>query len=205
MARGEAPEHFRVIGRILSRLRREHGVLTPWLLDAGCGSAYYSEVVEHFVPRWTKYVGVDFNAGMLELARRCYPSLSLARMDLCGLALRDRMFDVVMSGAVIVHIKPWRQAVQELARTTRRWLILHRTLVYTHRPTTVDIERHYDTDVYRVRINQGELIALLSDNGLKLIGYWDCPEGRFPKGQENHTYLFERVIGSTPIGWETRK
>ncbi len=29
MARGQAPQHFQVVGRILSRLRREHRLISP--------------------------------------------------------------------------------------------------------------------------------------------------------------------------------
>jgi SAM-dependent methyltransferase len=194
MRNGNAPEHFKVVGRILSQLKGQIRLKTIDVLDAGCGSAYYSEIVNFFVPGWIKYVGVDFNRGMLDMAQKFYPTLPLAYMDLQNLAIRDESFDLVMSGAVIVHIREWNLAVRELARLTRRWLLLHRTLVYTDgRPTSVTIERHYDRDVYRVRINEGELLTLMSNLEMNLAIKCNAGEGELPVGQENNTYLFDRM------------
>ena len=113
-------------------------------------------------------------------------------MNLRNLALRDASFDLVMSGAAIVHIKEWESVVQELARVTRRWLLLHRTLVYTRNRTAIKVERHYDTEVYRVRINERDLLAWASELGMNLVLKCDAGEGNFPRGQENNTYLFEK-------------
>jgi len=194
MKNGNAPDHFKVVGRILSQLKGQTSLKSIDILDAGCGSAYYSEIVNFFVPGWIKYVGADFNRGMLDMAQKFYPTLPLAFMDLQNLAFRDGAFDLVMSGAVIVHIREWKSAVQELTRLTRRWLLLHRTLVYTDgSPTSVRIERHYDKDVYRVRINEGELLTLMSNLELNLAIKCDAADGKFPVGQGSNTYLFDRL------------
>ena len=192
MTTGNAPDHFKVVGTVLTQLRNETDLASIKLLDAGCGSAYYFEIAEFFAPGWVEYAGVDFNPGMLAMARRYYPDLPLARMDLRNLALRDASFDLVMSGAAIVHIREWREAVQELARTTRRWLLLHRTLVWRTKPTSVKVERHYAKDVYRVRINEGELLDLMNNLEMNLVMKCDAGEGTLPPGQENNTYLFEK-------------
>jgi len=190
MRNGSPPEHFEVVGRILLQFREQTGSIK--LLDAGCGSAYYSEIVNFFVPGWVQYVGVDYNPGMLDMAQQYYPVLPLARMDLRNLAMRDGAFDLVMSGAVIVHIKEWKAAVRELARVTRRWLLLHRTWLYTRNPTSVTVERHYDRDVYIVRINEGELLTLMTNLKMDLVMKCDSGEGKLPPGLENNTYMFER-------------
>lgn len=193
MRNGDPPEHFEVVCRSLLQLREQIGLRSIKLLDVGCGSAYYSEIVNFFVPGWVEYVGVDYNPGMLHMAQQYYPTLSLALMNIQNLAVDDRSFDLVMSGAVIVHVKEWEAAVRELARATRRWLLLHRTLVYAgSTPTSVTIESHYDKDVYRVRINEGELLSLMTNLEMDLVMKCDAGEGEFPTGQENNTYLFER-------------
>lgn len=193
MRNDNAPEHFKVVGRILSQINEDTDSDRIALLDAGCASAYHSEIVDFFVPRWVEYVGVDFNPGMLDLAKNRYPALPLARMDLRNLAFCGRSFDLVMSGAVVVHIKEWKDVVRELTRITRRWVFLHRTVVYTgSNASSIAVERHYDKDVYRVRVSEDELLALTSDLGLTLAIKCDAGEGRFPEGQENNSYLFER-------------
>jgi ubiquinone/menaquinone biosynthesis C-methylase UbiE len=193
MKKGNPPEHFEVVGRFLSHLRTQTNLNSITLLDAGCGSGYYSEIVDYFVPGWAEYVGADFNPGMLDLARFYYPKLALMRMDVRNLGFQDRSFEMVMSGAVAVHIKEWKTALKELARVTRRWLLLHRTLVTTKRPTSVSIERHYQKDVYRVRINEVEMVSLMTSQEMSLVTESDAGEGKWPAGQKNKTYLFERT------------
>lgn len=193
MRNGAAPEHFKVVGRILSQIKEEKSLVRIKVLDAGCGSAYYSEILNFFLPGVVEYVGVDFNPGMLDIAKQYYPALPLARMDLRNLALSNRSVDLVISGAAIVHIRQWKAAVRELANVAGRWLLLHRTLVYKgSTSTSVAIEYHYDKDVYRVRINEGELLALMSNLEMSLVIKCGAGGGPFPAGQENNTYLFER-------------
>ena len=194
MRNGEAPQHFQVVGRILSGLKEQAGARAFSLLDAGCGSGYYSEIISHFVPGGIHYIGVDFNLGMLSMARQYYPGLSVGRMDLRWLAVRDASVDLVMSGAAIVHIREWDAALKELTRVTRKWLLLHRTLVCKLTPTSVSVERHYEKDVYRVRISEAELLALIGTLGMDLIMKCDAGEGQVPDDQENNTYLFERRL-----------
>lgn len=194
MRSGKSPQHFQVVGRILSGLKEQAGARSFSLLDAGCGSGYYSEIIHHFVPGGIHYIGVDFNLGMLSMARQYYPGLSVGRMDLRWLAVRDASVDLVMSGAAIVHIREWDAALKELTRVTRKWLLLHRTLVCKSTPTSVSVERHYEKDVYRVRISEAELLALIGTLGMELIMKCDAGEGQVPEDQENNTYLFERRL-----------
>ena len=70
MTTGNAPDHFKVVGRVLSQLRNQTDMTSLSLLDAGCGSAYYFEITDFYVPGWVEYVGVDFNPGMLATATR---------------------------------------------------------------------------------------------------------------------------------------
>jgi SAM-dependent methyltransferase len=191
---GKSPQHFQVVGRILSGLKEQTSARSFSLLDAGCGSGYYSEIIHHFVPGGIRYIGVDFNLGMLSMARQYYPGLPVARMDLRRLAVRDASVDLVMSGAAIVHIREWDAALKELTRVTRKWLLLHRTLVYTSTPTSVSVERHYEKDVYRVRISEAEFLALTDKLGMTLTMKCDAGEGPVPEDQENNTYLFERRL-----------
>lgn len=194
MRTGDPPAHFKVVGRILSRLKEQAGAQALSLLDAGCGSGYYYEIINHFVSGGVRYFGVDFNPGMLSMARKHYPGLSTARVDLRWLAVRDASVDLVLSGAAIVHIREWETVLKELTRVTRKWLLLHRTLVYKSTPTSVNVERHYDRDVYRVRINEAEILALIDKLGMDLIMKCDAGEGQMPEDQENNTYLFERRL-----------
>src|SRR5688572_15880834 len=45
------------------------------LLDVGCGSGYYSEILTHLLGHPLRYSGIDFSHAMVALARRSYPEI----------------------------------------------------------------------------------------------------------------------------------
>jgi SAM-dependent methyltransferase len=194
MYRGEVPGHFLALANafqeIITSCDDADKPLT--LLDAGCASGYYWEVLDYLLPHALSYWGTDFSQAMLGLACERYPDLRLARMDIRKLAWKAKSFDVVLSGAVIVHVREWGEAVAELARVTRKWLVLHRTLVCIDRPTFTRLEQHYDVNVYRVFVQERELITLLDDLGYQLKSQLDCHEGSLGPDIAKYTYLFMR-------------
>jgi SAM-dependent methyltransferase len=194
MHAGNVAGHFSALAEIFEKIAdsSDAGPQPLTVLDAGCASGYYSEVLAHLVPIPTKYCGSDFNPAMLDLAREKYPDVPLARMDIRSLGWRDGAFDVVISGAVIVHVREWRKAVAELARAAGKWLILHRTLVCFERQSFVAVQRAYNVEVYRVHIQEAELVSLLQGLGFDLISRADPREGGLEKDQGNCTYLFQR-------------
>lgn len=134
------------------------------LLDAGCGSAYYSEVVEHFVPNCYIYVGADYNPGMVALAREKYPALTIHQADLCDLKFGDRSFDVVLSGACIAHIPEWKVALSEITRVAGHYLILHRNPIWLDdSPTTFDYRNDYDAEIWVHQFSEHELLSEVLD------------------------------------------
>lgn len=196
MYAGDVPAHFHVLADVLQEIGvspRDRGEPLT-LLDAGCASAYYFEILTYLLPLHFEYWGVDFNEAMLELAHETYPHLTsrLARMDLRRLGWPNQSFDVVLSGAVIVHVREWKKAVAELARVASKWVVLHRTLVCFDRASFARVKRHYDVDVYRVHIQEAELISLLRNLGYGLISRLDCDEGIAGRDVGNYTYLFQR-------------
>jgi SAM-dependent methyltransferase len=192
---GEPPRHFRILANAFARIARIDGTPARPLrvLDAGCGSAYYSEVLRHLIPWPIEYTGADFNAGMLTLAREKYAGIQLVQSDIRSLEFGDRAFEVVITGAVIVHVKEWQQAVHEVGRVADRWLILHRTLVREEPPTIIRKEHLYDADLYRVYIHEPELLACVHEMGYTLVQKTDCGEGVPRPDCSDLTYLFVRT------------
>lgn len=197
MYAGRPPDHFCVLRDIFGKISTSSGDRQEPLrvLDAGCASGYYFEILRHLVPVALQYTGSDFSQGMLELARQRYPQLSLVRTDVRQIAWRDQSFDIVLSGAVIVHVREWERAVTELGRVARKWVVLHRTLVCFERSSFVEVEKHYDVDVYRVYIREAELMSLLCNMGYELVLKMDCQEGISRVDVGNFTYLFLRKNG----------
>lgn len=190
MYQGQAPAHFRALADVFVQIPGNESLA---VLEAGCASGYYYKVLRHLCHFQGRYIGADFNSGMLAMARQKYPDMSLSRMDLRGLGFRNRAFPVVLSGATIVHIREWQQAVAELARVADKWLILHRTLVRFKGSTSIRIETFYDrVNLYRVYISEAELTDLLQRLGYQLHSKVDCPEGAIGPDLGNYTYLFRR-------------
>lgn len=164
MRGGDPPILFQAVGDILVEIAPTLPVPAT-LLDAGCGSAYYSEVIEHFAPNRFVYTGADYNPGMVALARKTYPSLTVHQADLCSLDFNDRSFDVVLSSACIAHIPEWAVALSEIARVAGIYLILHRNPVWLDgTPTTFDYRGDYGADIWVYQFNEHELLSHVLDD-----------------------------------------
>ena len=188
MHAGNPPPHFDSYGQILKRLRGMTDSPRFSMVDAGCGSAYYHEISEYYVPGWILYTGLDYNKGMLAMAKDRYPNITLREADLRDMNLPPKSYDIVLSGAAIMHIQEWEKAVVELANAAKRFLILHRTWVHTdNTPTSGRFKTTYDVEAWFGTINEKELIMLVGSLGLNLIEH--CQAG---EGDQVKTYVFER-------------
>ena len=138
------------------------------LLEIGCSSGYYSEVL---AARGidARYHGCDYSKAFIELARRHYPTLPFDVMDATRLGYADGQFDVVVSGSCLLHIPDYSTAIAETARVARNYAIFHRTPVL-HKSAT----RHFTKEAYGVRTleihcSEKELVRLFSEQGLQVI------------------------------------
>jgi len=194
MWEGHPPAHFASLGELLQWLYDVLGdpsCLT--LLDAACATAYYADIIQHYVGDWIEYYGIDFNPGMVAMVQRPYPWLHVVQGDVCNMDMfSDRTFDIVLSGATIMHIEDWHSAVRELTRVSHRWLILHRTwiLTDTETPTRVEMRDAYGHLVPYITFNEQELMTLVRECGFELQRI--VPSGETSPSWGNFTYLFER-------------
>lgn len=193
MQEGTIRSLFQVAADILIELRDKSGLENVTLLDIGCGSAYYYDVIEYLLPGWVQYTGVDFSPSMIELARKHHPALSLLQADTRDLSrFGDRAFDIVLSGAVLMTVREWLPALKELARVTARWLILHRTPLYwSDEPTSIGRTTAYGNRTWNVRFNKQQLVSILHRLGLELLSIRSSDSTTEPR--RGQTLLFERV------------
>jgi SAM-dependent methyltransferase len=194
MYAGRVVRHFQALAEALSNIPHPAVYAQPLrLLDVGCGSAYYQEVIRHLSGRNFDYTGADYNDGMLALARQRYPQVRLIRTDVRKIDVPDRAFDVVLSGACLVHVREWQDALGELIRVSARWIVLHRTLIRRQAPTEIKVEHLYDRDMYRVYIHDEELRTRIAEFGCRIVAGIDCGEGYRGPVVGNYTYLLERT------------
>ncbi len=55
------------------------------ILDIGCTTGYYSEVLNHYFPGKFVYEGCDYNTSTLGLAKEYYPDINFFYVDLTNL------------------------------------------------------------------------------------------------------------------------
>jgi SAM-dependent methyltransferase len=183
MKGGGTIPHFAVIGDALRKIKQSrefvsYGLLgaTPHLLDAGCGSAYYVEIINHYHPGFVQYVGVDYNPEMVEMAQKHYPDLPIYLEDVRSMMFKNNSFDIVLSGACIIHITDWKLVLSEFCRVAAQWVILHRTYTYDH-PTGFQIKDAYGVDVKYYTFNRRELLGEMQANDFDLVKAWNSGEG----------------------------
>lgn len=145
------------------------------LLEIGCSSGFYSEVIE--IARLPfKYAGCDYAPAFIELARRKYPKLDFAVEDATNLHYADASFDVVVSGCCLLHIPEYAKAVEEAVRVCRRYAIFHRTPVLWGLPEQWYRKRAYGVDIVEIHFNEQEFLSLLTKNGLELLATYTLHE-----------------------------
>lgn len=161
------------------------------LLEAGCASGYYSEVISILVGERFEYTGGDYSEAMVSLAQNRYPKGKFLKLDIRCIELPDKSYDVVFSGAVLIHVKEWKMAIRELARTSRTYLILHRTPVSNSESRRREKKIFCGVPVFYNTFNKDELMKFISECGFRKI----FEKNVYPnqaKGLGVMTYVFER-------------
>lgn len=144
------------------------GAQDPLIVEVGCGSAWNAEVLARLWNHSFRYVGVDYSAAMIALAKRRDPRRPCVVGDAMALPLRDRSCDILLSGTVLMHLMGYQTAIQESRRVARRWCVFHTVPVVTNRPTTILKKFAYGQAVVEVVFNTDEFPALLRKHGLRV-------------------------------------
>lgn len=138
------------------------------LLEVGCSSGFYSEVVK-IAGLPVKYSGCDYSDAFIRLARENYPYADFSVEDATALHYADHSFDIVVSGCCLLHIPEYAKGIEETARVARRYAIFHRTPVVWGQPEQWYRKRAYGIETVEIHFNEAEFLALLDRNGLVLI------------------------------------
>jgi len=189
--RGNPPPEYTVAAEALNAIPGSNKLT---LLDFGCASGYYSEVIPTLVGKRFKYTGSDYSLPMLTDAKKEYPNTTFLNLNICDIQLSDKAYDVVLSGAVLVHVeaKEWKEAAKELARITKSYLILHRTPVTDAKFCSREKKILGGHPVPCNTFNKNELMSLLSECGFSKI----FEKNVYPhekKGLGDMTYVLERL------------
>jgi SAM-dependent methyltransferase len=107
--------------RILMRILGDLGFTN--VLDAGCAQPYLlQEIVQRF---GVQGFGCDISDEVMAENQQLAPNCTFMAIDLAQEAWPDqRSFDLVVCSEVLEHIPDWRAALANLARMTKRHLVI---------------------------------------------------------------------------------
>jgi SAM-dependent methyltransferase len=142
------------------------GLANPYVIEVGCGSGYYSETLPLLLGQSIRYLGVDYSASMISLARAVYPGVEFLIGDACHLPLASDACDVLLSGTSLMHIANYRLAIAETVRVSGQWCLFHTVPIMMNQPTTLMVKEAYGKEVIEVIFNKDELEEIFSAHKL---------------------------------------
>lgn len=176
MYEGAAPAEFSVAAAAVDATALEQ----PSVLEIGCGSGYYGEVLAHLASGDVDYIGVDYSLPLLRSGRAHDRQLKLVAGDATRLPFADGSFDIALSAAVLMHVAEWRSALAESFRVSRGFVVLHRTPVADAPRTTHLEKRAYGVRVAEHVFARAELDTAVQDLGGSVVRSWLISRSRRP-------------------------
>jgi len=165
------------------------------ILEVGCSSGYYSQVIKHMRPSM-RYVGIDYSFDFCELGRTRFKANGLVCGNALQLPFRDRAFPIVMSGSVLLHIRDWKAALKETMRLSSEYVILHRTPVLDAKTQTLT-KKAYGRWMVEWAFRETELIEGCFASGFSLVRTIDLDSqdrlSRDPHAPNTRSYLLLRT------------
>lgn len=165
-AAGERPRVFSVLVDMLKRIPPAEEI--PSLLEVGCASAYYSQILR-LGGFDCHYEGCDYSEAFGRLAARLFPEVRFHLADATALPFPDGSFDIVLSGCCLVHIFDYERAISEAARVSRGWVVCHRTPLTLEGESRFYVKEAYSERCLEIHFSDSELNEVFRRCGLELI------------------------------------
>jgi len=144
------------------------GLADKSLLEIGCSSGYYSEVLS-YKGGVASYRGCDFSPAFVRLARQTYPSIQFDVEDATSLSYGSDSVDIVISGCCLLHIYDYQKAIAESARVARGFVVFHRTPVLHRSGPAFYKKKAYGVEMMEIHFNEQELLKIFRTNNLGVV------------------------------------
>jgi len=92
------------------------------VLDVGCGEGFTLKKLNEKKIGKT-ITGIDNSLSAIELGKKLYPELNLARGDVYKLDFSDNEFDLVICTEVLEHLEFPEKAVEEIKRVSKKYIV----------------------------------------------------------------------------------
>ena len=184
---GDPPGVYQVVAEALKAIPGSNPLT---LLDMGCASGYYSEVVSTLVGERFAYTGADYSEAMVATARERYPTVQFFTANICDIEVPDNAFDVVLSGAVLQHVEEWEKGLEELIRIAGSYLVLSKTPVWDEPFARTEGELYAGVPGFWNRFNRPDFLGRLAAAGFRVIYERDVYPDR-PGKERYMTYTLQ--------------
>jgi len=164
MYKGNVAVPFQTLADIL----RPHLATGCSVLEIGCASGYYYEILEYLLNRRIDYTGVDYSEAMIAMAKDYYPKVKFYVADGASLFFADRQFHTVISSCILLHVPNYRDHIFETARVADKFIVASRTPICKRRPTQYLKKLAYGVETVELIFNEEELVREFALN--RLIG-----------------------------------
>lgn len=188
MYAGNIPKQFAVLAELL----RAHISASTTVLEIGCSSGYYYEILEYLLNKQIHYTGVDYSDAMINMARNYYSLPEFVMADGKCLPFNNQHFDIVISSCVLLHVPNYREHIVETARVAKRFILAHRTPVCRSHATACYRKQAYGVETVELQFNESEFISLFNEQNFSLISY--CEINAHENDNFCINYLFERKL-----------
>ena len=112
--------YFRQFDFLFSKCR---GVRS--ILDVGCGEGYIIKYIKNKYDNKKLYLeGVDLSEDVINIAKKNNPGVKFSKGDIYCLNYKDNSFDLVLATEVLEHLEKPEEALKELRRVSRKYIIL---------------------------------------------------------------------------------
>ncbi|MFO0775923.1 MAG: glycosyltransferase [Nitrospiraceae bacterium] len=184
---GHAPVIFQVLAQALRPFVRP-GI---GVLEIGCASGYYAQVLEYLLSTSLTYTGVDVSAAMVALARECDPGLDVRVGNGAKLEFTDGAFPIAVSSCVLLHVRDYADHIREAARVSSDVVVLHRTPICRSAPTQYFRKLAYGVETQELRFNEAELFRIAHEAGLRLHEVLEYEQNQ-ARDEFEATYVFRK-------------
>jgi SAM-dependent methyltransferase len=180
-----------VIYQVLAEILRPYIYLECPILEIGCASGYYYEILEYMLGKRIAYTGADYSEPLIKMARDYYHNADFHATDGAHLPFEDKQFDIAISSGVLLHVPNFPEHVKEAVRVSSNLVVAHRTPVCRQRPTQFYSKMAYGVETFEMRFNEDEIVSTFTSNGLDLIKAFEY-ETNPDHDVFDLTYLFKR-------------
>ncbi len=186
---GKPQELFCIISNLL--IDTSCNLNTDKILEIGCSTGYYYEILKIIFNSDINYTGVDYSEAMIRDAKKYSPTATFLQADGACLPFENNAFDYVISGSILLHVLNYPEHIKETVRVSKNYVIAHRYIVSRKSGTQLMKKMAYDVPVLEVHFNEQEFIGLFESCGTKLIKSIEYITD-LPKDEHHMTYLFKK-------------